>query len=1033
MKTYDLFKRVIVTTVILFTAGIVELYAGQPKIEITYIPPIGELGNVEGQVVWDEWNPAEAGQYAIISILKVPNVGDYAKPTWDNYLGAIDASGKFVINVVSHSNDSEHPLFYFYFVRKSTFNGVAGGTVNTGYMAGRYLGDELIVNRTEFWKNIPMSPESNIRPGFVAAGSRITLSCGSGGTIRYTLDGSEPSSSSKVYTNETFTVSDNGMLLIKAISEKDGKKSFVSSMLWIPTESYSTPLFGLNVSLALNDEPFGYQLSKEETEKRMKPIAPLAKWIRTFGTDNANGLIYINGIAKSMGLRTLIGLDVSDNAAKNKTQFDGLRRILKEDKAHAPDLLAVGNEVARKVNASIISDCIDSVRKILSEFNLLIPVGSVDIGGVSWDHSILNKLDFAGVNLYPGTWDNESEAKMFDVLKQSYAAELAKFKSKCVLLTETGTPYSGATYSPPGCGSCTQTPSKTKAAKYLKNVIEWSAQSSIPVFYFEAYDERAKREQHHIEEYFGLMDKNMKIHPFYKDVLGISDDATLKSLVVGAGVLSPAFEPQTDSYTVAVPNDVTSINVTGTANNVKATVKGNAVNKTLEVGENKVVITVTAQDHITVKTYTVTIVRAASSDATLKSLSVSSGAIIPDFEAGIISYTVNVPNNVAAVDITATANHPDATVNGSVKNKPLEVGDNKIDITVTAQDGAVKTYTVTIRRLSNDATLKDLTVSAGVLKFDATITAYTVYVAHNVATIEIKGTPNYSATKIEVTGLDKDLVEGENKITVKATSEDGSATMTYTVTVIRVAESEANPVIAVNGKPIEANSQVEYLLTCDENVLSIKAPYSTITVNDIEYTTVEQQNIALSGDDKLNIRAVSKIDGTENSYTLTVYAPIKEDKLCFQRWDDVVAVNRNPEYNGNHKNITGVRWYERGEFMHNGDFAYISSGSVSDYYAEICINDKWRRVCSVPIKRSPNAIVAYPNPVPRGERLKLELPESLVNGRINMYDITGALKKTGTSLTAAGAEIDVSDLNSGIYLLQIVNDKSHGEVKIVIE
>jgi exo-beta-1,3-glucanase (GH17 family) len=1292
MKTFKLFKKMTVMTVVLCIAGFVEAYAGQPTIVVTYIPPTGSVGSVEGYVEWDEWDPAKASQYAIISILKVP-WNDYVKPTYADYLGTINADGTFSISIVA-SNDKEHPLFYFYFVRKSTFDGVGGVSINTGYMAGRYLGEELIVDRSDFWANMPMPPTSNPRPGFVVTGSSVSLLCREGETIRYTLDGSDPKSSTtaKVYSSEVFTVPSNGILYVKAVTEKNNKTSSLSSMLWLPYESPTTPLFGLNVSLALNGETFGSTLSKEQTIQRLAPVAPLAGWVRTFGTDS-NGLPFINGIAKSMGLRTLIGVYVSNSNTDNKKQLDGLRQILKADKANPPDLIAVGNETIGTASASKVSACIDSVRKIIAEFDLFIPVGSVNIGGVSWDNKIVDKLDFVGVNLYPGTWDNASEADMFEALKQSYANELSKFPSKLVMLTETGTPYKGGSYSPVGCGGCTQTPSITKATKYLENVIDWSKQESIPVFYFEMYDEKTKSAQGHaIEEFFGLLDaKTYKIHDFYRSVLEISDDATVSDINVSVGTLdfdadtanytvqvghevvrlnidvipndstatvsingldndfivgentvtitvtaqdrittkiytvkiiraasSDAtvsdinvnvgtldFDADTANYTVQVghevvrlnieviPNDstatvsingldndfivgentvtitvtaqdrittktytvkiiraassdatVSDINVSvgtldfdaGTANytvqvghdiktlNIEvipndstATVSINGLDNDFIVGENTVTITVTAQDRITTKTYTVKIIRAtssdatvsdinvsvgtldfdagtanytvqvghyiktlnievipndstatvsingldndfivgentvtitvtskdgnaattytvkiiraASSDATLKSLGVSVGTLSPDFNADSLNYTVNVANDISTINVTGEAVHPDAIV-ADTGQKSLTVGENIINIIVTAQDLTSQTYTVKIiRAASSDVTINNISVSTGTFEFDADTTNYTVYVGHDIKTLDIEVTPNNSQATVVITGLDNDFVVGENTVTIVVTSEDDSATTTYTLTIIRVAESEPEPVITVNGATLNKDT-MEYILTCGENILAIEASeYSTIKVNDVEYIGEQIINTD-EGDRNLNIKIISNIDGSERDYTLTVYAPIKEDKLYYKRWSDVVIVNRNPKYNGGH-NISEVRWYKNGVFQHNNDFIDLLSESMSDYYAEIRIDNKWHQVCGVPVQRQDN-IAIYPNPVPRGERIKVRIPQSFVNARMNIYDLKGARMKTELPLSSDNTELDVSDLSSGMYILQVIHDKKEEKAIVIL-
>jgi hypothetical protein len=90
----------------------------------------------------------------------------------------------------------------------------------------------------------------------------------------------------------------------------------------------------------------------------------------------------------------------------------------------------------------------------------------------------------------------------------------------------------------------------------------------------------------------------------------LSTDASLLSLTINSGTLTPGFDPEVLAYTVAVPYETEIITITGIANDTKATVSGNVTDKSLIVGENTVTITVTAEDGISTNDYVVTINRA---------------------------------------------------------------------------------------------------------------------------------------------------------------------------------------------------------------------------------------------------------------------------------------------------------------------------------------------------------------------------------------------------------------------------------------
>jgi uncharacterized repeat protein (TIGR02543 family) len=215
-------------------------------------------------------------------------------------------------------------------------------------------------------------------------------------------------------------------------------------------------------------------------------------------------------------------------------------------------------------------------------------------------------------------------------------------------------------------------------------------------------------------------------------VTRISNDATLSALVLSSGTPSPTFSSGTESYTASVANSVTSITVTPTRTQGNATITVNGTTVTsgsasgsiaLNVGLNTITVVVTAQDGSTTKSYNVEVTRAGSADATLSSLALSTGTLSPTFSSGTESYTVSVVNSVTSVTVTPARTQANATitVNGTAVTSgsasgsiSLNVGSNTITVVVTAQDGSTtKSYTVTVTRLSNDATLSNTSVIKG--------------------------------------------------------------------------------------------------------------------------------------------------------------------------------------------------------------------------------------------------------------------------------------------------------------------------------
>jgi hypothetical protein len=111
------------------------------------------------------------------------------------------------------------------------------------------------------------------------------------------------------------------------------------------------------------------------------------------------------------------------------------------------------------------------------------------------------------------------------------------------------------------------------------------------------------------------------------------------------------------------------------------------------------------------------------------------------------------------------------------------------------------------------------------------------------------------------------------------------------------------------------------------------------------------------------------------------------------------------------------------------------TGYINDYYAEVKLvgESEWRRICPHETVRSLEKIEAYPNPVPRGESLTLNLPESYAGGTLDIYDIKGSLVKSGHPLPARVNSVNMSEFPSGIYLLNITGKNGKSEtVKVIV-
>ncbi len=244
--------------------------------------------------------------------------------------------------------------------------------------------------------------------------------------------------------------------------------------------------------------------------------------------------------------------------------------------------------------------------------------------------------------------------------------------------------------------------------------------------------------------------------------VAISSDVTLSALTLEGYTLSPAFSPEKTEYTLTVDKGEgvkVLAALTATPSNSKATVK-----KSYDLASGVITLTVTAEDG-TVGFYTITITE-QDTDATLRSLE-AGGVSVEGFAPETLEYTVKYKGELPAV--TAAAASESAVVSVGAAQ------DGVVKITVTAENGAQKVYTVTLVKMSSDASIVKVTVGGAEVTFTGTNGTCTLPAGTRLET---------SPIVIEVAeGVSvSHRIEGGNKLYITVTAEDGTA-VEYTVSV----------------------------------------------------------------------------------------------------------------------------------------------------------------------------------------------------------------------------------------------------------
>ena len=221
-----------------------------------------------------------------------------------------------------------------------------------------------------------------------------------------------------------------------------------------------------------------------------------------------------------------------------------------------------------------------------------------------------------------------------------------------------------------------------------------------------------------------------------REAAPLSSDATLSSLEFFAGstatgtplTLTPPFDATSGQdaasveYAATVPNATTQVTIEWIATEAPAatatdiasgTLFRNPHTLTLNTGATlatSIAVTITAPDGVTTKEFVFRVTREApvGMDATLQSLTIDSGTLMPAFSADVRTYTASVGNDVVALvvdaletdsaaDFVAIASDQDPAA--SFDSVALTEGANVITVTVTAEDGTTMlTYTLTVTR-----------------------------------------------------------------------------------------------------------------------------------------------------------------------------------------------------------------------------------------------------------------------------------------------------------------------------------------------
>lgn len=340
------------------------------------------------------------------------------------------------------------------------------------------------------------------------------------------------------------------------------------------------------------------------------------------------------------------------------------------------------------------------------------------------------------------------------------------------------------------------------------------------------------------------------------------------------------FDPATNNYTLTVENEVSRLAVTALPlRSASQVVLGANSPWQLVVGQNEFDITVVAENGET-NIYTIEITRKPSSDVCLTRLTLQEARISPDFDCDITEYTAEVPYWITEVSALYQTSEPNATV-AVTNNNNLEVGDNTVTVTVTAEDGTTtKDYQLTVHRREDTAfssRLVNLWTNTGTWDDDFAPEKlyYEVDVDSTVSQVQVGGIVEDIDGPATVEGLgNHTLTTGNNIIQVVVTATDNSTT-TYTLNIKRAPSTDANlrSLVPRRGtlSPSFRSDVLIYTMTADEGFVDLVAlpRHEGATVTGANNSNVVHYPLDV-GENTIDVEVTAEDGVTKKIYTIVV-------------------------------------------------------------------------------------------------------------------------------------------------------------------
>lgn len=345
-------------------------------------------------------------------------------------------------------------------------------------------------------------------------------------------------------------------------------------------------------------------------------------------------------------------------------------------------------------------------------------------------------------------------------------------------------------------------------------------------------------------------------------VVAANTDTSLESLIVNGEETDDGGVVYLDPFTTEV-----SVEVTTTDADATYLIAGDV---DLAVGENELLISVTAADGETTQDYFVTVVVALSNDASLTNMTVTWSDADGEQSAQVVDGDeIDLPSKTYEVDVLVEPTDAEATFEVS-GNTDLVVGENQMVVTITAPDGeATEDFYILLRVAVGDVTTASFTVN-GTEVADGDI----IDVEAGSESVDVAVETTDPEATYEITGGDS-LVLGENDLVLTVTSVDETLTVEYHVTLNVLPSADASySGIEINGITWEEGVVLEVDAGDLDVVVNTNNEFATVAIEGATtnvsgltrlVVTVTAQDGETSEVAEIDVLAVTDIEVVPNS------------------------------------------------------------------------------------------------------------------------------------------------------------------------